>query len=394
MTPLALLLLIELVEANKEIPASITLLYNKFFDIALGLEDKAKKGLELLFDPEIKRTFLEVLAFEEYFKKNRDRISKEEFEQFVEEYAKGFNWDVDRLNVFVEEIKRAGLLDIREVVGFAHATFLDYFVASRIYDIREDIEGLNEYLADIYFDDWWHDVIFYYAGLKKFLAKEFIDNILGSDKVVINNLITNALKVLMGRLLQAAWQTKPDIKEYGVDKSLDFCGEVRDCFLEIVEKHYPGTPLIFSDLYTMLICETAFGSMHLWNEEKKLIEGYMESPSHEKVLKSLKLIWANRDRIPKDEKAYLVSKLYEKSLPLTRTSVEDNSLFTKNILFLKILANEDDAIFKTIQKRITREYELNPVLFNKLLPVGKTGFRSRKAREEAKRRKDRKKKGK
>lgn len=392
MTPLALLLLIELVEANKEIPASITLLYNKFFDIALGLEDRAQKGLELLFDPEIKRTFLEVLAFEKYFKENRDRISKEEFKQFIEDYAKGFDWDVDRLKIFVSEIERAGLLDRRDQVSFAHATFLDYFIASRIYNIREDIDGLNDYLADIYFDSWWHDVVFYYAGLKKFLAKEFIDNILESDKVVINDLTTNVAKVLMGRLLQAAWQTKPGIKEYGINKSLDFCGGVRDCFLGIAEKHYPSMPLIYSDLYTMIICETAYGSMHLWNQEKKLIESYMESPSHEVIFKALKLIWANRDRIPKDEKDYLVGKLYEKSLLLTRTSEEANSLFTKNLLFLKILVSEDEAVFKTIEKRIAREYKLNPVLFNRLLPVGKTGFRSRKAIEEARIRKARKKK--
>jgi DNA polymerase III delta prime subunit len=394
MTPLALLLLIELVEANKEIPASITLLYNKFFDIALGLEDRAQKGLELLFDPEIKRTFLEVLAFEEFFKKNRDRISKKEFEQFIEDYAKGFEWDVNKLKVFVSEIERAGLLDIREQVGFAHATFLDYFTASRIFNIRENIDGLNEYLAEIYFNSWWHDVVFYYAGLKKFLTKEFIDNILESDKVVINDLVTNVLKVLMGRLLQAAWQTEPGIKEYGVDKSLDFCGGVRDCFLGIVEKQQLRMPLIYSDFYTMLICETAYGSMHLWNQEKKLIESYLENPSHQMIFKAIKLIWANKDRIQKDEKDYLVGKLYEKSLPLTRTNIEDNSLFTKNLLFLKILANEDEDIFKSIQKRISREYKLNPVLFNRLLPAGRTGFRSSKAREEAKRRKERKKKAK
>ncbi len=392
MTPLALLLLIELVEANKEIPASITLLYNKFFDIALGLEDRAQKGLELLFDPEIKRTFLEVLAFEKYFKENRDRISKEEFEQFIEDYAKGFDWDVDRLKIFVSEIERAGLLDKRDQVSFAHGTFLDYFVASRIYNIREDIEGLNDYLADIYFNSWWHDVVFYYAGLKKFLSKEFIDNILESDKVVINDLTTNVAKVLMGRLLQAAWQTKPVIKEYGIDKSLDFCSGLRDCFVGIVEKYYPTLPLIYCDLYTMIICETAYGSMHLWNQEKKLIESYMENPSHEIIFKAIKLIWANRDRIPEGERSYLTGRLYEKSLLLTRTSIEDNSLFTKNLMLLKVLASEDEAVFKAIQKRITREYKLNPLLFNKLLPVGKTGIRSRKAREEARIRKARKKK--
>ena len=143
LTPLTLLLMIDLVNANNEIPSSVTLLYNKFFDLALGSEDKARKNLDILFNPEIKKGFLEELAFKEFFNKNRDRINKTEFDGFLDSYAKQQQWDADELKHFALEIERAGILEIKDYVNFTHATFLDYFIALNIYENREDIDNLN-----------------------------------------------------------------------------------------------------------------------------------------------------------------------------------------------------------------------------------------------------------
>ena len=43
LVPLSLMLLVELVEEHKEIPASLTELYDRFFDMALGREDREKE---------------------------------------------------------------------------------------------------------------------------------------------------------------------------------------------------------------------------------------------------------------------------------------------------------------------------------------------------------------
>ena len=57
LVPLSLLLLVELVEERNEVPASITELYDRFFDMALGREDR-EKGIEVLFDYLMKKKFL------------------------------------------------------------------------------------------------------------------------------------------------------------------------------------------------------------------------------------------------------------------------------------------------------------------------------------------------
>ena len=49
LVPLSLMLLIELIEEHKEIPASVTELYDRFFDLILGRWDK-EKGIEVLFE--------------------------------------------------------------------------------------------------------------------------------------------------------------------------------------------------------------------------------------------------------------------------------------------------------------------------------------------------------
>jgi len=67
MVPLSLMLLIDLVEQNKEIPASVTELYDRFYDLMLGRWDR-EKGIEVLFEYFVKKSFLAELAFMEFLK--------------------------------------------------------------------------------------------------------------------------------------------------------------------------------------------------------------------------------------------------------------------------------------------------------------------------------------
>ena len=55
--PLSLMLLLTFVEEKKEIPASVTELYDRFFDLVLGREDRSK-GIEVLFEYFVKKRFL------------------------------------------------------------------------------------------------------------------------------------------------------------------------------------------------------------------------------------------------------------------------------------------------------------------------------------------------
>jgi len=75
MTPLSLFLLLTIVEARKEVPASITELYDQFNDIILGRYD-VEKGIMVIFEYLIKKRFLAELAFKEFVEKKRLEMQK------------------------------------------------------------------------------------------------------------------------------------------------------------------------------------------------------------------------------------------------------------------------------------------------------------------------------
>lgn len=91
MVPLSLLLLVELVESHKEIPASVTELYERFSDLMLGRWDK-DKGIKVLFEYFIKQRFLAELAFMEFLEKKRLEITKKELEGFLDQYSSRYGW--------------------------------------------------------------------------------------------------------------------------------------------------------------------------------------------------------------------------------------------------------------------------------------------------------------
>lgn len=64
--PLYLKMFIKLTEEFKKVPASVTELYERYFDLALGREDP-DKGIEVLFDYLVKRRLLATLACEKFF---------------------------------------------------------------------------------------------------------------------------------------------------------------------------------------------------------------------------------------------------------------------------------------------------------------------------------------
>ncbi len=102
MVPLSLILLIDIVEEHKEVPASVTELYDRYNDSVLGREDKSK-GIEVLFEYLIKKRFLSSLAFNEFIQKGAVEITKMAFNDFVNQYAKEYRMDEEELQRFISE---------------------------------------------------------------------------------------------------------------------------------------------------------------------------------------------------------------------------------------------------------------------------------------------------
>ncbi|MBA7468673.1 hypothetical protein ES707_03925 [subsurface metagenome] len=384
-TPLSLLLLIELVEEEKEVPASITELYDRFTDIALGKYDRSRKGIDVLFDFEVKKRFLAELAFREYFEKEQAEISASDFESFINTYAKEFKWDTKQLKGFIGEIERAGLLDIRKSVKFRHGSFLDYFIALKIHDTREEIPELYDYLTKIYFDDVWGDVAFYFAGLRKNIPKRFIDKIYGFDSKK-RSLVRSIQKLLVGKVLQAAWHSKSNVKLYGIGRSLEYSDRIIEQFLILAREANPLMPAIYADIYSLIVCEMSFGSRFLLNENRELINIYLKNPKGKTILRSLRLLWSMKGKIEDQEVDKFAGQLYEATKTAQKITGEE---YAKSLLLLRVMATKEKAVYKAIQKRVQKELRTHPHLFAKLAPQKKqmsiTEEQRRKAR--AKRRK-------
>lgn len=381
-TPLNLLFLLELVESNKEVPASLTELYDRFTDMALGIEDRTRKGIDVLFDYQVKKRFLAELAFREYFEKNQAEISKSDFEAFVNAYAEELKWDAGELRVFIEEMERAGLLDTREAVKFTHMSFLDYFTALRIYETREEIPELYDYLTAIYFDDNWGDVAFFFAGLKKDIPRKFIDKIYEFEKKE-QGLVRSVQKLMVGKMLQAAWLSKSNLKLYGIGCSLGYSDKVTQQFLTVARETNPTLPAIYADVYTLIICEMAFGSRFLLNEERTLVERYLEKPTGKTILNSLKLLWSMREKIEDEEVDKFVVQLYEATKSAQEITGEE---YAKSLLLLRIMAANKE-VRKAIEKRVRKDAKIHPYLFARLAPVKKRVSITEEQRRKAKARK-------
>lgn len=85
--PLAISLLVDIVKQHNEVPASISELYTRYINLALGEKDLSK-GIETLFEYKIKRNFLSSLAYNIFYKNNILIINYETFREFTEHYVK------------------------------------------------------------------------------------------------------------------------------------------------------------------------------------------------------------------------------------------------------------------------------------------------------------------
>lgn len=371
LTPLSLLFLIELVENNKEVPASITELYDRFTDMALGMEDRSRKGIDILFDYIVKKRFLAELAFERFFNNNQTEIEISEFKSFIDSYASEYKWNAEKVRNFADEIERAGILEVREAVKFAHKSLLDYFVAVKIDYVREEIPELNDYLTRIYFGDVWSDVLFYFIGLKKTISKELIGKLLGFDGGEEEEeyiLLRDAQKLLIGRLLQAAWHSKSEIKTNGIRGSLEYSDAVTERFLSLARAKNPLVAEIYADLYTLIICEMSYGSRFLINESVELINESLDNPMGKGIIHGIRLLWSIRDKIDSEAKNELTSRLFEM---IKRAEQVTGNEYAKSLLMLRILASGEKRLHRIIEKKLREELRENPKLFSKLTPFKK-----------------------
>ncbi len=370
MTPLSLLLLIEIAENYKEIPASLCELYDRFSDIVLGRYDR-EKGIEVLFEYLIKKRFLSELALKEFLEKQRLEIPIEEFQRFVSNYASVYGWDEKMLEGFMKEIERAGLLDLREMVAFEHRSFLDYFAAFRIYDKWEDFKDLEDFIAQIYFDDFYGDVALFYIGLRRDISTSMLSKVFEFQK---EGIIADIDKFLSGRLLQAAWHAPTKTKYEGIEKAINFAPMVKEDFLELVDKSSVPIPRIFSDVLVMVLAELSFGSIFLLKEAEGLFSALSGQPEQKISYEMLSLLWGIQRLLPLNELRGMINSILDTMSKVPSLSAEQEAVA---LLFLTAIEQRDKRLGKSLKRNLHKLSRRYPEVFRGLLPPSPKGFRRR-----------------
>ncbi|TGM66155.1 AAA family ATPase [Leptospira meyeri] len=361
LVPLSLHLLMEIVQDANEIPASISELYDRYLDMIFGRWDK-EKGLEILFDYFIKKTYLSTLAHERFFKQNKITISREDFDQFNQNYKEKFNWENEYLKSFIEEIRRIGILEVKKEVFFRHRSFLDYFNATFVFDKRDEINNINEYITELYFNDLWSDSSFFYIGLKREISESLLNNILNSNRNEISDFFS---KMEIGKLLQAGWHSPSKIKKNGIEVAIGYSTKIRSVLLEFAENKKIPYPKFFADTILMSVSQISFGSSFLEKEVISILDEKIKNISKENVNEIVPLFWSINKFLNSNVRKNLIDNLLE--------NVSKLKLFEQDemhILFLlSIIEKNEKETLKTINRKIKKlKQDQKPSFMERYIP--------------------------
>lgn len=372
LTPLALELLIQVASVEKEIPASTTEIFERFTDGVLGRFDAAK-GIQSVFEYFIKKRFLAELAWSEFYLKDRLIISYKDFNGFVQIYAQKYGRVGQKLDQFISEIIRAGILEVGDTVSFRHRSFLEFCSAFRLAQHRADHENLNEDVASIYFDLMWTEIAFFYIGILREVSEQIVQKLDDYDE---SQFEFKLQKALIGRLLQAGWDTPSNIKLIALEVALRQIRSIRDELDSAIDtaikaKGVP-VPVIFSDFFIIALAEYSFGSITFLNEVLSLCNKLSMVHDYDSILKCLLLLWPNRHRLTGSQtKERMVSTLdelskLEKSQKLT---IRDKYI---SLFILQNIEEEDTELLRSVRRKMDRVKKLYSSEMRRLLPAKST----------------------
>ncbi|MBA7629726.1 hypothetical protein ES703_37230 [subsurface metagenome] len=364
LTPLALELLIEIATVEREIPAYITEIFERFTDNVLGKYDIAK-GVDFAFQYHIKKKFLAELAWEEFFLKDRLVIPYEAFNKFVEQYKQHYRRIKDKLDQFLIEIEKAGILSIGDIVFFRHRSFLEFFTAYRLERHRGEQQSLDEDIVDIYFDLLWSEVAFYFIGILREIPQPIIGIL---DKYDEKTFEANIIKLLTGRLLQAGWDTNSDDKLKVMLIALRQVQPIKEQLDEIIKKQVAPIPAIFTDFFIINLSEYSLGSRTFADEIMTLCDSLASEQTWDCTYKCLLLLWANRYKLPPEKTREVASSIIAtlKKLELSQQLAIQDKFIT--FFMLRHIEKEDARLLTQIKRKLANVRRLYPNEMRRLLP--------------------------
>lgn len=162
-TPMSAVILGKLLSQNiQEIPSTMTELYSKYTEIALGRWD-IDKGLQSQTEYDVSCNVTINIA--KYFMDNElDRISTREARDMFNEYISSRKLEIDNETVFnrlVSNIEIFKQNDSGMTISFIHRTFAEYFYA------RQMDRDNNALIDENVYNYYWNNSYFFYFGIKK-----------------------------------------------------------------------------------------------------------------------------------------------------------------------------------------------------------------------------------
>jgi hypothetical protein len=372
LNPLTLLFLVELVEINKEVPASITELYDRFLDIALGRFD-FEKGIKVLFDYYRKKNFLSEFAFIEFFKKNRLEVSTDDFNIFLEGYIEKYGIPKNKLDNFIDELKRSGVLKIGKNVMFCHRSCLDFSIAFYLKEQSNEIKNIDSLLIKIYFDDIWTSVTFFYIGLNKKISKDVLEKLINFKDEKHDELKLLIKKYMIAGLLQAGWHSPYKTMVCGVKDSLRNGPLIREKLVLLTEVHRDSIPIFIIDTMLMILSEVSFGSAFLLKAINEVQNELLDHPSKENLYMVISLFWSIKRFLDDKSSKNTTDEILQKYNELKDISILDNA---SALWLLRVINHENKDTMKYIDKKIDKLIKKFPKAIKGFFPKKRKGFRN------------------
>lgn len=368
MNPLSLILLIEVVAERKEVPASLTELYERFLDLVFGRWDH-EKGIAVLFEYIVKKRFLATLAYEEFYLKDRLEMSARDFEAFLQRYADEYGWSSEQLRDFVKEVDRAGVLDTSEEVFFRHRSFADFFVGLYLHENRDELGDVKDRVVRAYFDPVWMEAAFFFVGLSRRITAPYLKALVAYEE---DGRDLSIERLLMGRLLQAGWYSKAETKTEGVRVAVGYVNSAADAirpFLRTSKRHVPEVLL---DLAVLSLAQHAFGSFAVVKEGAQVLSQLANSGdlSQTGLMQRAALLWSLRNLMDEVEHSEAVRR-FVADVTAARLPPADEAKF---LVMAGLAADPDADVRRVIGRRIRRIESDKPAAIAALLPGKRPKF--------------------
>ena len=360
LSPLSVSLLLDIAEAEREIPGTIGEIFDQYMDIALGRYD-IDRGLDVVFQFFIKKQLLSELAWFQFFEKDRLTILEEEFDNFLAKYFEERSLAKDTIPRMKADLDRSGVLRFSDGVYFSHRAFLDFFVALYATDHGEKFDNTAKWLAETYFNDKWSETSFHFFAHKRTFLPEFLTE---AAKLEKDNVDYYIRRFMVGRLLQAGWLSPSRTKREGIDFGIASAPKLFDMISSEVAGDAPqAVP------YGILaaLAELSYSSRTLYQDVSKTVERLTKGDSTEEFRSGLSLLWANRTRISTVDAVAQADQLLGMMARLEKAgklSLADKAV---GYLLLESAVEEDKKRQRAISRRFRKLMKAQPRAIKKLL---------------------------